>query len=64
MANAASCAVGKRMPIPVRLQPALLASLDGWISKQDILTSRPEAIRRLLELALGIKGSKPNNTAR
>jgi hypothetical protein len=64
VANAASAQWGKRMPILVRLQPALLASLDAWISKQDILTIRPEAIRRLLELALGIKGRKPNTTAK
>ncbi len=36
----------------VRLQPAPLGLLDKWIKTQDDKLSRPEAIRRLVELAL------------
>ena len=33
----------------VRLCPALLANVDGWIAAQrDLYLSRPEAIRRLM----------------
>jgi len=38
--------------VGVRLQPASLASLDAWRKKQPDLASRPEAIRRLREVAL------------
>ena len=43
---------GKGTPIMVRLQPAPLGLLDKWIKTQDDKLSRPEAIRRLVELAL------------
>lgn len=36
----------------VRLQPTGLLALDSWRKKQTDLPSRPEAIRRILELAL------------
>jgi hypothetical protein len=45
-------ATGKGELIGVRLQPPALAQLDAWIGDQDDKTSRPEAIRRLLEQAL------------
>ena len=45
-------ATGKGKPILVRLQPAQLAALDGWMARQDAQLSHPEAIRRLLEQAL------------
>jgi hypothetical protein len=48
-------ATGKGMPIQVRMQPAELAALDAWISKQSETPSRPEAIRRLVELGLKVK---------
>jgi metal-responsive CopG/Arc/MetJ family transcriptional regulator len=48
------------MPILVRLQPELLASLDGWIANQEIPSTRPEAIRRLLEFALAAKPKEKN----
>jgi hypothetical protein len=35
-----------------RLQPALLEKLDAYISRQKSDLSRPEAIRRLVELGL------------
>jgi hypothetical protein len=38
--------------ILVRLQPTLLAKLDAWISTHKISVTRPEAIRRLIEVAL------------
>ena len=40
------------VPIMVRVPPAELEPLDAWIGKQKTLVSRPEAIRRLVELAL------------
>jgi hypothetical protein len=40
--------------IGVRLQPISLAELDAWIIAQpEPKPSRPEAIRRLVEKALG-----------
>jgi hypothetical protein len=48
-------ATGKGMPILVRIQPPLLANLDGWISKQEVRFTRPEAIRRLIDIALASK---------
>jgi metal-responsive CopG/Arc/MetJ family transcriptional regulator len=44
---------GKGTLIAVRLEPATLARVDRWAAQQDD-PSRPEAIRRLVELALGI----------
>jgi hypothetical protein len=46
-------ATGKGEPIMVRIQPDGLMALDGWIKRQDDKPTRPEAIRRLLEKALG-----------
>jgi hypothetical protein len=44
---------GKGTPVLVRLAPAPLANLDGWIEEQaPPHPSRPEAIRRLIELGL------------
>jgi hypothetical protein len=51
---------GKGTPILVRVQPALLANLDAWITTQKISVSRPEAIRQLIEVALDIKAKKPS----
>lgn len=42
-------------PIQVRLQPASLVAVDAWREKQADLPSRPEAIRRLIELGLKVK---------
>ena len=36
----------------VRLLPEPLAAVDAWITKRDQLITRPEAIRRLIELGL------------
>jgi len=51
-------ATGKGVPILVRIQPPLLATLDAWIAKQDASFTRPEAIRRLVESALAAKSKK------
>jgi len=46
---------GKGVPILVRIQPPLLRTLDEWIGHQDASLTRPQAIRRLIEIALRIK---------
>jgi hypothetical protein len=46
---------GRREGVMVRLEPAQFEALDGWIKKHDV-ESRPEAIRRLVEL--GLAGTK------
>jgi Arc/MetJ-type ribon-helix-helix transcriptional regulator len=38
--------------IGVRIRPSQLSALDSWIADQSRRTSRPEAIRRLVEAAL------------
>jgi len=43
---------GKGEPVQVRLQPELLARLDGWIAAQEDKPSRPEALRRLASKVL------------
>jgi len=45
-------ATGQGTPVMVRIQPDQLAGLDGWISGQPAPVSRPEAIRRLIEIGL------------
>lgn len=48
---------GKGMPIMTRVQPETLAKIDSYIARQKQEISRPEAIRRLVELGLK-KGRK------
>jgi hypothetical protein len=62
---------GKGAPqIGLRLPPADLAAVDAWIAKRkEPDLSRPEAIRRLVELGLKVKTparpvSKPGRTMR
>jgi hypothetical protein len=43
---------GRREGIMVRLEPDRLEALDAWIKKNDKSATRPEAIRRLVELGL------------
>lgn len=43
---------GKGTPVMVRLLPDPLAALDEWAAHQPDTPSRPEAIRRLIELGL------------
>jgi hypothetical protein len=52
---------GKGVPITTRLQPSDLAALDGWIDSQEDEVSRPEALRRLMTLALGAGKRRRNN---
>jgi hypothetical protein len=49
---------GKGTLVGVRLQPDDLSELDDWISEQDESFTRPEAIRRLVELGLKAKGKQ------
>jgi hypothetical protein len=43
--------------ILVRLHDARLSSVDGWIAKQkEPDLTRPEAIRRLVDIGLKVKG--------
>jgi len=47
---------GKGEPVVVRMHPPMLAGLDEWIAKQkQPFPTRPEAIRRLVELGLTVK---------
>jgi hypothetical protein len=48
---------GKGAPVMTRLQPDTLAALDAYIAGQPEAISRPEAIRRLVELGL-LKGRR------
>jgi hypothetical protein len=49
-------ATGKGEPVVVRMHPPQLRSLYDWIAKQpQPFPSRPEAIRRLVELGLKAK---------
>lgn len=44
---------GQGTPVMVRLQPDQLARLDAWIAEEGgRATSRPEAVRRLIDVAL------------
>jgi hypothetical protein len=52
---------GKGVPILVRLQPPLLADVDQWIVEQDIRFTRPQAIRRLIEIALATKSKRQSS---
>jgi len=54
-------ATGKGTLIGVRLQPPALAQVDRWVRSQNDKPTRPEAIRRLLELALA-RGTTKRDT--
>jgi hypothetical protein len=45
--------------IGVRVPPADVVTLDAWIKAHAPETSRPEAIRRLVEIGLTVRASKP-----
>jgi len=50
-------ATGKGEPVVVRMHPPQLAALDGWIAQQPPpFPTRPEAVRRLVEIGLKAKG--------
>jgi len=40
------------------LSSALKNEVDAWVDKQPDAPSRPEALRRLVELALAAKGNQ------
>ena len=49
-------ATGKGVQVVVRMQPDPLSALDNWVAKQkEPGLTRPEAIRRLVELGLKAK---------
>jgi hypothetical protein len=53
-------ATGKGEPVVVRMQPPQLKALDDWISKQKPpFPSRPEAVRRLVEVGLAHSAKRP-----
>ncbi|HEY2661353.1 MAG TPA: hypothetical protein VGI79_16650 [Caulobacteraceae bacterium] len=43
-------------PVTVRVPPDQLALIDRWIAEQDDPVTRPEAMRRLVVLALQHSG--------
>jgi hypothetical protein len=49
--------IGK--PVGLRLYPGLEQRIDAWASKQPDRPGRPEAIRRLIEVALSTNAKKP-----
>jgi len=48
----------------VRLDPSQFEALDGWSAKQKPQPSRPEAIRRLVELGLKAHTPEPKAVGR
>ena len=57
------------IPVLVRIPPAEMLPIDNWVSNQDKFLTRPEAIRRLVELGLTVKAparpvSKPGRRLR
>jgi hypothetical protein len=49
-------ATGKGEGVLVRFRPEGLDNVDAWIARQADAPSRPEAIRRLVEI--GLKGKR------
>jgi hypothetical protein len=47
---------GLGQPQVVRMHGQQIAAIDAWIAMQGLEISRPEAIRRLVELGLKAKG--------
>ena len=41
------------IPVLVRIPPTEMKPIDDWISEREEFVSRPEAIRRLVEIGLG-----------
>jgi hypothetical protein len=44
------------IPVLVRIPPLEMRPIDDWISEHKGFISRPEAIRRLVEIGLKAKG--------
>jgi len=55
---------GKGTLIGVRIQPDDLATLDSWIIDDGRGLTRPQAIRRLVEIALSSSTARTRNSAR
>jgi hypothetical protein len=51
--------IGK--PVGLRLYPELELRVDQWASRQADKPGRPEAIRRLIEIALSIKAKRQSS---
>jgi hypothetical protein len=51
--------IGK--PVGLRLYPELERRVDQWASRQPDKPGRPEAIRRLIEMALTAKSKRQSN---
>jgi hypothetical protein len=51
--------IGK--PVGLRLYPDLERRIDDWAAKQSDRPGRPEAIRRLIEIALTAKSKRQSN---
>jgi hypothetical protein len=51
-------------PVMVRLLPGQAAAVDRWRKAQSDKPGRPEAIRRLIDMALAIKAKRPNTDAK
>jgi hypothetical protein len=49
---------GSGQPQVVRMHERQISAIDAWIVMEDPEISRPEAIRRLVELGLKAKGAK------
>jgi hypothetical protein len=49
---------GRGTLVGVRILAPVLSRLDAWVSEQPDMPSRPEAIRRLMELGLSAPAPK------
>jgi hypothetical protein len=57
-------ATGKGEPVVVRMQPPQLKALDDWIAQQpQPFPSRPQAVRRLVDVALARSARYPEKVA-
>jgi len=54
---------GPGQPQVVRMHDQQIAEIDSWIASQEAEISRPEAIRRLVELGLTVK-ARPTQGSR
>jgi hypothetical protein len=61
--NTKKRAAQKGTLIGVRLQPDQLAKLDAWIGQLPDAHTRPEAIRRLMEIGLAAPHTKESKIA-
>jgi hypothetical protein len=48
--------------IHLRIEPKEFGAIDSWRGTQSDQPTRPEAIRRLIERALGHKGAPPRKS--